>query len=113
MSMAGRGALYLESIGEQEVARYLDDRIVQFIEGDQVKRIIGARRNNVFQWVRAAIELLPQIKDMQRTMLGDQWAASRDAELLVYHPKALGGPHIAERLGIPAFSAPPCASRSA
>ena len=44
------------------------------------RKIIGARSNNIFQWFRAAIEMLPQIKDMQRRMLVDQWAACRDAK---------------------------------
>ncbi|ANM29156.1 hypothetical protein ABI59_05435 [Acidobacteria bacterium Mor1] len=86
---------------------YLDDRLIQFIESDTVKEIIGSPRAGILQWIRAAVKLLPQIKDMQRDMLDDQWAASEDAELLLYHPKALGGPHIAERLGIPAFAVPP------
>lgn len=69
--------------------------------------MMGAGGNNVLQWIRAAIEMLPQVKEMQQRMLSDQWQASRDAELILYHPKALGGPHIAEKLGVPAFSVPP------
>jgi sterol 3beta-glucosyltransferase len=51
--------------------------------------------------------MLPQVKDMQRRLLVDQWNACRDAKLLLYHPKALGGAHIAEKLGIPGFCVPP------
>jgi len=85
----------------------LDDGLLQFIESDRVREMIGSRRNNIFQWVRAAIEMLPQVKEMQRRMLVDQWNACRDADLLLFHPKALGGVHIAEKLGIPGFYVPP------
>lgn len=85
----------------------LDDGILRFIESDRVREMIGARKSNLFQWVRAAVELLPQVKEMQRRMLDDQWRGSDGAELLLFHPKALGGPHIAEKLGVPVVSTPP------
>jgi UDP:flavonoid glycosyltransferase YjiC (YdhE family) len=42
---------------------------------------------------------------MMRRLLDAQWAGARGADAIIYHPKALGGVHIAERLGIPAFIA--------
>src|SRR5215211_5591678 len=42
-----------------------------------------------------------------RRMLDDEWAAARDADAIVYHPKALGGYHVAEALGVPGFLAHP------
>lgn len=38
-----------------------------------------------------------------RRVLDGAWAASRDAAAIIYHPKALAGYHVAERLGVPAF----------
>jgi sterol 3beta-glucosyltransferase len=40
-------------------------------------------------------------------LLNDAWAAARAAcpDVVVFHPKALAGLHIAERLGIPSFAA--------
>lgn len=38
-----------------------------------------------------------------RRLLDDEWAAARGADAVVYHPKALGGYHIAEALGVPGF----------
>ena len=50
---------------------------------------------------------LKEITSMYRRVLDQEWAASRDAEAVVYHPKALGGYHISEALGVPGFLAHP------
>jgi sterol 3beta-glucosyltransferase len=42
---------------------------------------------------------------MVRRLLDDAWAAAQDTDAVVYHPKTLAGPHLAERLGVPAFVA--------
>ncbi|MDP3417455.1 glycosyltransferase [Falsiroseomonas sp.] len=55
----------------------------------------------------AALRLMRGRGPMFRRLLDAQWAAAQGAALLVWHPKALGGPHIAERLGIPGFVALP------
>src|SRR5262249_1754628 len=39
---------------------------------------------------------------MVRRMLDDAWSAAQDTDAIVYHPKTLAGPHLAERLGVPA-----------
>ena len=44
---------------------------------------------------------------MYSRVLDQEWAASQGADALVYHPKALGGYHIAEALNIPGFLAHP------
>jgi sterol 3beta-glucosyltransferase len=40
---------------------------------------------------------------MYSRVLNQEWAASQGADALVYHPKALGGYHIAEALDVPGF----------
>lgn len=62
---------------------------------DAIGSLLGA--------VRAARE----VKPLMRVVLDDAWSASTGAELLIYHPKILAGPHIAEKLGIPALIALP------
>jgi sterol 3beta-glucosyltransferase len=42
---------------------------------------------------------------MVRRLLDDAWTAAQDTDAVVYHPKTLAGPHLAERLGVPAFVA--------
>src|ERR1700750_1054487 len=40
-----------------------------------------------------------------RRMLEAACTAAQDADAVVYHPKTMAGPHLAERLGVPVFSA--------
>lgn len=63
--------------------------------------VLGAR--NPFQMMR---EIRSTVFPMMRRMLDDAWDASQGAGLIVYHPKALAGPHLAERLDIPCVVAP-------
>jgi sterol 3beta-glucosyltransferase len=53
------------------------------------------------------LALLRQVMPMLRGMLDDAWAASKDAELVIFHPKALAGASIAERRAIPGILALP------
>lgn len=62
---------------------------------------------------RAAMEggnklgLINKVKPMIRKMLDDQWATGRESEAVIYHPKTLGGPYIAEKLNIPVLMSLP------
>ena len=42
---------------------------------------------------------------MIRRMLDDAWVAAQDTDAIVHHPKTLAGPHLSERLGVPAYAA--------
>ncbi len=53
------------------------------------------------------LKLLRQLGPMLRRMLDDEWAVAQDAEAVIYHPKAMGGHSIAEKLGIPGLLALP------
>jgi sterol 3beta-glucosyltransferase len=50
---------------------------------------------------------IKRLMPMFRRVLDGEWAASRGADAVVYHPKALGGYHVAEALGVPGFLAHP------
>lgn len=50
---------------------------------------------------------LKETASMYRGVLDQEWEASRGADAVVYHPKALGGYHVAEALNVPAFLAHP------
>ncbi|PSK98434.1 sterol 3beta-glucosyltransferase [Murinocardiopsis flavida] len=57
------------------------------------------------QGARAAITAARSVRPMLRRLLDDQAAlAARPADAVVYHPKSLGGPYIAEKLGVPAIA---------
>ncbi len=55
----------------------------------------------------AALRPLREVAPMVRRVLDQEWEAAQGADALIYHPKALGGYHIAERLGIPGFLGAP------
>jgi sterol 3beta-glucosyltransferase len=58
---------------------------------------------------RGALRMARGLMPTVRKMLVDQWeaAALSGADAVVYHPKAMGGYHLAEALGVPAFLALP------
>lgn len=49
------------------------------------------------------VALLRKVRPILRRGLADEWQAAQQfqPDLLIYHPKSLGGYHIAEKLGIP------------
>jgi sterol 3beta-glucosyltransferase len=51
--------------------------------------------------------LLKQVLPMLRRMLDSAAEAAPGAEAIIYHPKTLAGPHLAEKRGVPAFLALP------
>lgn len=53
----------------------------------------------------ASLALLKQVIPLLRLMLEDSWKAASavQPDLLIYHPKSLSGPHLAEKLNIPAI----------
>jgi UDP:flavonoid glycosyltransferase YjiC (YdhE family) len=60
----------------------------------------GNRRGNSFQ-------LIKQYREMARDTLADEWKTAQTAEVIIYNPATFGGYGIAEKLGVPAFSAFP------
>jgi sterol 3beta-glucosyltransferase len=44
---------------------------------------------------------------MARETLDDEWASAQKADTLIYNSAALGGYHVAEKLGIPALTSFP------
>ena len=53
------------------------------------------------------LRLIRQYVEMARDTLEDEWSSVHRAELFIYSPAAIGGYHIAEKLGVPAFAAFP------
>lgn len=86
-------------------------RFAPFAEGHGVEfvplndEMLGLQDTVKGQGVRAAMTAARSVKPMLRRLLDDQAAlAARPSDLVVYHPKSLGGPHIAEKLGVPAVA---------
>jgi sterol 3beta-glucosyltransferase len=57
----------------------------------------------------AGFKLLRHVRPLMRTLLEAEWLAARDfaPDLMIYHPKSIAAPHLAERLGVPSVLASP------
>lgn len=73
----------------------MDDRLLQLGETDQGRAAIEGGGN--------PLSLLKLVRPLLRQLLDDAWAAVSGAEAIIYHPKALAGYHIAEKLRIPGY----------
>ncbi len=76
----------------------LDVDFLELAQSPEGKAALAGK--NLFGTIK---KLMPTI----RRMLDEEWTAARGADAIVYHPKALGGYHIAEALGVPGFLAHP------
>jgi sterol 3beta-glucosyltransferase len=90
-TVSGRGLRYVA----------LDVDLLELAQSQEGRAALQSPRGAL----RMAVRLIPTM----RKMLDDQWeaAASLGADAVVYHPKAMGGYHVAEALGIPGFLALP------
>ncbi len=79
--------------------RPLRGEFLELLQTDQGKAAVAGKGNR--------LALLRQVTPMLRRMLDDALVASEGAELVIYHPKALGGYSLAEKLGIPGILALP------
>jgi UDP:flavonoid glycosyltransferase YjiC (YdhE family) len=78
----------------------LPDDFLDLMDTPEGRAALSGR--NTLTW---ALRLVRQVRPMMRRLLDAQWAAVGGADAIIYHPKALGSVHIAERLRIPAFCA--------
>lgn len=59
----------------------------------------------LFGTLRTTVRLAGKAKTINRRLMLDSWAAAQAAapDLILFHPKGLGGRHIAEKLSVPAM----------
>jgi len=64
---------------------------------------------NIFGLIKAMVLLMKDAKALNREMFKDAWNAAQAAkpDIVIFHPKALAGSHIAEKLEVPAILAVP------
>lgn len=81
---------------------YMNNDLVELARSD-AGRTIMENANNVFKILTTSIKMIRQMTPMQRAMLKDSWETARkaDPDLIIFHPKAYGGAHFAEKLGVP------------
>lgn len=83
---------------------HLPGEFLELLESDEAKAAIAGSGG-----FGAGFKMLKRFKPIGRKQLSAEWAAARRwaPDLIIYHPKALGAPHIAERLRCPAVLASP------
>lgn len=77
---------------------YMNDDLLRLIDTPEGKAALEGG---------SKLGLIRKVQPMMRKLLNDEWAAAQGAEAIIYHPKTLGGYHIAEKLNIPAFMSVP------
>ncbi|ADH90529.1 Sterol 3-beta-glucosyltransferase [Ancylobacter novellus DSM 506] len=75
------------------------------LETPEARAVIGKSRAGF----GAGFKLIGHYRHLARGLLDAEWEAARafHPDAILFHPKALGAPHIAERLGVPLFLASP------
>lgn len=83
----------------------LPAEFLAILESPEAKAMIG-RSGAGFG---AGFKLLKHYRHLARSLLDAEWAAAREfaPDAIIHHPKALGAPHIAGKLGVPLFLASP------
>lgn len=86
---------------------YMTDALLRLLGTDTGRNALDGAQS-FSQRVRTFVELAKQAKPIQIAMLEDGWKAAEQANphLILFHPKAVGAPHFAEKLGVPAMAAP-------
>jgi sterol 3beta-glucosyltransferase len=87
----------------------LNPELVELTTGETGRRAIERFGGGVFGKARWIAEAGRRFKPIFRRLLAEQWAVARETrpDLLVFHPNAVGGVHLAEALGVPGVMADP------
>lgn len=75
---------------------YMNSELIALTEDPEARRALEGSK-------RKALALMGRVKPIIRKTLDEAWAAAREADVIIYHPKALAGYSLAEKLGIPSF----------
>ncbi|MCG8553454.1 MAG: glycosyltransferase, partial [Desulfobacterales bacterium] len=78
------------------------------LDTDQGREMLE-NTNNLFNVIRRILSMKKQVGPMQQSLLQEGWNAAKASkpDLIIFHPKAYGGPHFAEKLGVPVIMALP------
>ena len=87
---------------------YISDNMMKIIDSDQGKALMEDT-TNIFRTVAAMIRMARQTGPLKREAIEDSGAVAEETrpDLVCFHPKALLGPSIGEKLNIPAVLATP------
>lgn len=85
---------------------YVNNDFIDFMHTPEGKIILG-NAGNFRETLSTLASIIPKLGDLQERQMSDVWTASKELspDLILYHPKALGAPDFAEKLGVPCMLA--------
>lgn len=85
---------------------YVNNDFIDFLHSPQGKIILG-NAGSFWKTLATLAPMISKLGNLQERQMADVWAASRESapDLILYHPKALGAPDFAEKLGVPCMLA--------
>lgn len=86
---------------------YMNNAFIELVDSQAGREAMES--GGTFGLIKSMLSLYKRSKEILQEMLRDSWKAAQAArpDLIVFHPKALGGTSIAEKLNIPAVLALP------
>lgn len=87
---------------------YMNDDLLGILDTDQGKALVE-NTTSLWQVIRQTLSMMKQLGPMQTSLLDDNWrvAEQTQPDLIIFHHKAYGCPHFAEKLGVPVMMALP------
>lgn len=87
---------------------YMNDDFIKLVDSEAGRKAME-NGGNLFSLVKTMVTLLKDSKALTIEMLKDSWNAAKavQPDIIIFHPKAMAGSHIAEKLDIPALIAVP------
>ncbi len=87
---------------------YMNDALINLLDSVE-GRAAMEDSSGTFGLIKTYIRLMQQSQEINKGLLIDSWEAAQkvNPDIIIYHPKALGGVHIAEKLGVPVMLALP------
>lgn len=85
---------------------YMNDEIIQMIQSSTGGAIVEDA-DSLFGMFKVYLRLMKMVTPMQRKIMAESWRAAQECnpDLILFHVKGLGGPHFAEKLGVPSMLA--------
>lgn len=85
---------------------YVNNDLIDFMHTKEGKIILG-NAGNFWQTMGSVASIIPKLGKLQERQMADVWQAARETspDLIVYHPKSIGAPDFAEKLGVPCMLA--------
>ena len=87
---------------------YMSDEVLGIVDTDEGKDLLE-KGSNLYEMIRRGLKVAKKVKPAQRELLENSWQAAKTAQpdFIIFHPKAGGAAHIAEKLDIKCALATP------